>query len=117
MDLAGVHLPGKEKATRLLKWQMLISFIPGRWDGPLFERGQLKAMPVFGWPLPHRPSLTSATAPFNLCPCERQTLVQAETDWVFIDAKTGQALAIPDAIKSAFQVVAIGEESWLQSHD
>jgi len=44
-------------------------------------------------------------------------LVQAETDWVFIDAKTGQALAIPDAIKSAFQVVAIGEESWLQSHD
>ena len=63
------------------------------------------------------PSLTFATAPFNLCPCERQTLVQAETDWVFIDAKTGQALAIPDAIKSAFQVVAIGEESWLQSHD
>lgn len=32
-------------------------------------------------------------------------LVQAETDWVFIDAKTGRARAIPDEVKGAFQIV------------
>ena len=37
-------------------------------------------------------------------------LVQAETDWVFVDAKTGRARAIPEAIQSAFRVVAPEQE-------
>lgn len=41
---------------------------------------------------------------------QQTVLVQAETDWVFIDAKTGRARAIPDAIKSAFQIVAPEQE-------
>jgi acyl-CoA thioester hydrolase len=48
---------------------------------------------------------------------QRTPLVQAETDWVFIDAKTGRARAIPDDIKRAFQVVAPEQEICLQSHD
>ena len=32
-------------------------------------------------------------------------LAQAETDWVFIDVKTGKARAIPEAIRQAFQVL------------
>ena len=33
-------------------------------------------------------------------------LVKAETDWVFVDAKTGRPRRIPDRIKDAFQIVA-----------
>jgi acyl-CoA thioester hydrolase len=41
---------------------------------------------------------------------QQTVLVQAETDWVFIDARTGRARAIPDVIKSVFQVVAPEQE-------
>ena len=37
-------------------------------------------------------------------------LAQAETDWVFLDAKSGRARAIPDAIKNAFQIIPSGQE-------
>jgi acyl-CoA thioester hydrolase len=37
---------------------------------------------------------------------QQAVLVQAETDWVFIDAKTGRARAIPEVIQSVFQVLA-----------
>ena len=37
-------------------------------------------------------------------------LVQAETEWVFVDAKTGRARAIPDAIKNSFPIVAPEQE-------
>jgi acyl-CoA thioester hydrolase len=37
-------------------------------------------------------------------------LAQAETDWVFIDARTGRARAIPEIIQRAFRIVAPAEE-------
>jgi len=33
-------------------------------------------------------------------------LVQAETDWVFVDAKTGRSRAIPDEIRNSFRTVS-----------
>jgi len=36
---------------------------------------------------------------------DHTVLAQGETDWVFVDAKTGRPRAIPDDIKSVFQVV------------
>jgi acyl-CoA thioester hydrolase len=41
---------------------------------------------------------------------DQTVLAQAETDWVFIDAKTGRARGIPDEIRRAFQVVAPEQE-------
>ncbi len=40
----------------------------------------------------------------------KRVVARAETDWVFIDAKSGRARAIPDEIKRAFQVVPPAEE-------
>ena len=37
-------------------------------------------------------------------------LAQAETDWVFVDAKTGRPMAIPDEIKNAFVIVGKEQE-------
>ena len=37
-------------------------------------------------------------------------LAQAETDWVFVDAKPGRPLAIPDEIKNAFEIVSKEQE-------
>lgn len=37
-------------------------------------------------------------------------LAQAETDWVFVDARTGRPMAIPDEIKNAFVIVGKEEE-------
>lgn len=37
---------------------------------------------------------------------DNAVVAQAETDWVFVDAKTGQPRAIPDEIKTALPVVA-----------
>jgi acyl-CoA thioester hydrolase len=36
---------------------------------------------------------------------DSKALAQAETDWVFVDARTGRPLAIPPQIKSAFVIV------------
>jgi acyl-CoA thioester hydrolase len=36
-------------------------------------------------------------------------LARGETDWVFVDAKTGRPKAIPDEIRNAFQIVAAEE--------
>ena len=33
-------------------------------------------------------------------------LAQAETDWVFVNAKTGRPVAIPDEIRNAFEIVS-----------
>lgn len=33
-------------------------------------------------------------------------LAKAETDWVFVNAKTGRPLAIPEAVASAFDIVS-----------
>jgi len=37
-------------------------------------------------------------------------LAEAETDWVFVNAKSGRPMAIPDSIKNAFQIVCRGNE-------
>ena len=37
-------------------------------------------------------------------------LAQTETDWVFVDAKTGRPMAIPDEIKNAFEIVTKEQE-------
>ncbi len=36
----------------------------------------------------------------------QEVLVQAETDWVFVDATTGRARSVPETIQKAFQIVA-----------
>jgi acyl-CoA thioester hydrolase len=36
---------------------------------------------------------------------DQSVLARAETDWVLLDARSGRARAIPDAIQSAFQLV------------
>ncbi len=41
---------------------------------------------------------------------DQALLAQAETDWVLVDAQTGHARAIPEAIQSAFQVVSAADE-------
>jgi acyl-CoA thioester hydrolase len=43
-------------------------------------------------------------------PGDHTVLVQAETDWVLVDAKTGRARAIPEVITEAFQIVAPDQE-------
>ena len=37
-------------------------------------------------------------------------LAQAETDWVFVNAKTGRPVAIPDEIRNAFEIVSKEQE-------
>ena len=37
-------------------------------------------------------------------------LAQAETDWVFVNSKTGRPVAIPAEIKNAFQIVGKDQE-------
>jgi acyl-CoA thioester hydrolase len=42
---------------------------------------------------------------------DRQILVQAETRWVLVDAGTGRACAIPDELRSSFEVVSDPDEA------
>ena len=37
---------------------------------------------------------------------DQTVLAQGETDWVFVDAKSGRPRAIPEAIRQAFSIVA-----------
>ena len=37
---------------------------------------------------------------------DETVVAQAETDWVFVDAKTGRPRAIPDEIKNTFSIVS-----------
>jgi acyl-CoA thioester hydrolase len=41
---------------------------------------------------------------------DRQTLAQAETLWVFVDAASGRARAIPEELRSSFEVVPEPDE-------
>lgn len=41
---------------------------------------------------------------------DRATLVQAQTDWVFVNATTGRPQAIPDDIRQAFKTVGKDQE-------
>ena len=41
---------------------------------------------------------------------DRQVLARAETLWVFVDADTGRARAIPEELRSSFEVVADPDE-------
>ena len=40
---------------------------------------------------------------------DRKVLAQAQTLWVFVEADTGRACAIPDAFRSAFEVIPEGK--------
>jgi acyl-CoA thioester hydrolase len=41
---------------------------------------------------------------------DHAVLARGETDWVFVDAKTGRPRAIPDHIKNAFEIVTAEPE-------
>ena len=42
---------------------------------------------------------------------DRTVLAEGETDWVFVDARTGRPRAIPEAIQQLFQIIPGGPES------
>ena len=41
----------------------------------------------------------------------RQVLARAETQWTFVDIQRGRAVAIPDEVRSAFEIVELEDEA------
>jgi len=43
-------------------------------------------------------------------PKDNVVIARGETDWVFVDAKTGRPLTVPDEVKNTFELVAEDRE-------
>ena len=45
-----------------------------------------------------------------ICESDNKVLAKAQTDWVFLDAKTGRPKPIPDELINDFPIIPEGEE-------